>query len=248
MKRIIFILLVCTFGFVVNETCPLRDNPAGGVALWHFDADVANPIDIIGGHNLSPKAVNEPYWISTGCFSGAYRFVGNNTDGTYLTYASDASWAFGTGGFTVMCWVRHYAEQDSWYFGTAHNTGNFSVYPFIFITQPLPTVGQELRVYIVGGGGDLMVPFDIDSYLNVWVHLVATRLNGYIYIYINAQVAGSAANSDNVAQDILTIGGNGSGGNGFYGDMDMDDVAVFSVGLSSGAIQQIYYQQIGRHR
>jgi hypothetical protein len=134
---------------------------------------------------------------------GGNGYFNGSTD--FLTVPANAAFSFGTGDFTIECWVvttnpaNIYgktivdARPDGvngsyWIFGLG-NTG-------IIGLTTLSTGG-------IGVYSPSAMPF------NQWVHVAATRASGTINLWLNGvSVASATGNTDNMQSDVIKVGTN----------------------------------------
>jgi hypothetical protein len=116
-----------------------------------------------------------------------YRAGGYSTyfDGTgdYLTTATDAAFAFGTGDFTLECWFNVNQLGVSQKLITFYPVGSLSGYNAIFInTNNTVSYGRN-------GANNIASSETITT--NVWYHLAAVRQSGTTKLYLNGVQVGS---------------------------------------------------------
>jgi len=128
-------------------------------------------------------------------YGGSYYFDGT---GDYLTAGTSSDYTFGTGDFTVECWVYFNASgtyQDI--FSTAdYNSTNLSL---------RRTDGNALQYYIndagagVGSGGSMLA--------GKWYHTAITRNSGTLRLFVDGVVVYSATETFNFSTSgTFTIG------------------------------------------
>jgi hypothetical protein len=116
--------------------------------------------------------------------------------GDYLTLAVNSAFQFGTGDFTVECWVfpnNASANAGLFQIGTGDAAGSLSVNTF----------NEQWRVTDVGIGGANMTSVTAGA----WQHLAVTRSGTSVRMFINGVQAGSTLTwSTNFSQNQLNIG------------------------------------------
>ena len=119
--------------------------------------------------------------------------------GDYLTVASNAGFALGTGDFTVECWIH----PTAW----TNNNGTF-----IDFRQVGAASQVKPRLFLVSGTLAYMVSNANQitttlASLNTWYHIALVRSSGSTKLYVNGVQAGSTYTDANdygsVAQDIV---------------------------------------------
>jgi len=127
----------------------------------------------------------------------AVQFNGSN----YLSLASSSSLAFGTGDYTVECWVYLTGVQNNSYatiYG-ATTTGGF-------ILGFRGTTPTSISINPYGVGDTATASFSFS--LTTWYHIAVTRLSGSTKIFINGtQYGTTATDNTNYAQTVMNVGG-----------------------------------------
>jgi len=132
--------------------------------------------------------------------------------GDYLTLAANAAFTFGTGDFTIECWI--------YLLGTA---GNYTIYDS-------RTAGSSVSVnWYFQGSNNLSLMVSGTNRIaqgsafpaNVWSHVALSRVSGSTKLFVNGTQAGSTyTDANDYNQGIPTIGRNaiaGGGDNSFPG-------------------------------
>jgi hypothetical protein len=179
--------------------------------LLHFDDtngstsfidSSANGLTVTGNGNAEISTTQSKFGGSSLLLDGS----------SSLTISDSGFMQFGTGDFTVDCWV--YVDQDQ-------NTNQY-----VFDMDANKGVLQILNDY--GLVGPIATNWDADGNAggvtaitsNVWTHLAMVRANGVLYLYINGTLAGSMSDASDYTGTSLTIGEYGGGGYGMYGYID----------------------------
>ena len=136
-------------------------------------------------------------------------------DGDYLQLPSDAGFSFGTGDFTVECWVYYPSISNAermiidsrptstngsyWLFAT----GNTGIINFVTMTTGGNTVSDTV------------------ARPDQWVHYAATRSGTSLRLFANGTLVASTTDSSNISSASPTIGKNafGSSGTWWLGDI-----------------------------
>jgi hypothetical protein len=115
--------------------------------------------------------------------------------GDYLTVAADADFQFGTGNFTVECWV---------YVNSSGNSNN-GLFTFGGTSSGLAVAVYQGQWYLTtaGGGGTAMGSFTT----GIWQHLAVARSGSSLRMFINGTQTGSTlTNSTNLSDNALKVG------------------------------------------
>ena len=139
--------------------------------------------------------VTQPTYIPSTTYGGV--FNSNN----YLSIPTNSLYNFGTGNFTVECWVN--------ITGPTNNYGVFHISPTLLLSTG---AGLALNAYSDAGGWQIY--YGGTSYLypstiltNTWYHIALVRLSSVTYLYINGVPVYSAADTFNYPNNAVAIGG-----------------------------------------
>lgn len=146
------------------------DNSTGNLAITRFgDTRI---------QAFSPFNPTTAY--SAAVVGGSGYFDGS---GDYLTLPADAAFDFGTGDFTVECWV---------YLNTGASSGAFLSGSAVGSTD-LVYFDSSLRFGRNNVAWDTTISFTLSP--NIWYHVVFIKESGVAKIYVNGSLIGSAANT-----------------------------------------------------
>jgi hypothetical protein len=158
-------------------------------ALLHFDGSITD--DSSNGFTVSVFGDAQVTATDPKFGSGALLLDGT---GDYLTLPADAAFEFGSGDFTVECWVYV-------------NTGNTNDGLFTFGGSSsglaVAIVSGQWRVTTTGGDGTSMGSVTTEE----WQHLSVCRSGSSLRMFINGTQLGSTlSNSTNLTDNQLKIG------------------------------------------
>jgi hypothetical protein len=114
--------------------------------------------------------------------------------GDYLTTPADTAFAFGTGDFTVECWV--YANSGN---------SNDGLFTFGGTSSGLAVALESgnWRLTLVGSG---TFTHSSTATTGVWTHIAATRNGTNLRFFVGGVSAGTVTNSTNLTDNELKIG------------------------------------------
>jgi hypothetical protein len=175
------------YSTVPGSTSLLLNSTSGGIIDYHS----SNVLETVGNAQLS---------TSIKLFGNASIYFDGTGD--YLVTASSPNFGFGTGSFTIECWLY-------WIAGTGENnllivdvTGAMNI--FLNVTSQWG-IGTRL--------GSVQNYFGAPPTKNVWNHLAISRSGSTIYAFINGVSVYSGANStDYLSAGPANIGGLASSG------------------------------------
>jgi len=170
-----------------STTTMLLNFTSGGIIDYHS----SNVLETVGNAQLSTNI--KKFGNASIYFDGT---------GDYLVTASSPNFGFGTGAFTIECWLY-------WIAGTGENnlfivdvTGSMNI--FLNLTSQWG-IGTRL--------GSVQNYFGASPTKNVWNHLAISRSGSTIYAFINGVSVYSGANStDYLSAGPANIGGLASSG------------------------------------
>ena len=178
---------------------------------------------------------------------GALSFDGVND---YVTLVSNSNFSFGTGDFTIECWVWRNGSQSE-------NAGIIITYPNAFGSAPVTTWQLSMGsvegggnanklVFYIGGQLDLRLD-DPDVFPNqTWTYVAVTRSGSTINLYKNLTLVDSGTSSQNLSDDDLAIGVNRAGGSYWKGYISNTRVYKGKA-LTASEVKQNYNALRGRY-
>ena len=179
-----------------NSTIPLTDINAANVSLL-LNGDGTNGAQ---NNTFIDSSVNNAtitrYGETTqGSFGPFGNSWSNYFDGTgdYLTVPSNTNFDFGTGDFTIECWINPstFSSTPNNYIPIldSRNAANGTSYVF-------GVLNNKLDLYFGNGGPRLTSPNSLVR-LNSWNHIVATRNSGTIRLFVNGILDSSTTGVNN---------------------------------------------------
>ena len=157
---------------------------------------------------------------------GSGYFDGNSS---YLRCASDSSFAFGTGDFTIEGWIYW---QGGSLGPTLYDAGNSNSSGSLW----LGVYGGTLYFRINGTSNDITVSNATAGIKqNTWFHLAATRESGTVRVYVDGNQVMTGTRTQSITQQEPWVGYNPNGGSTFYIGYMCDWRAVKGTAVYTGA-------------
>lgn len=241
--------------FTFTHSGVFTGNTSVRFAIYSYTSDVIGPTFYVWSPQLEVGSFATPF--VNGTRSNTQSIVdmvgGNSITTTSLTYASDGtfSWAagvdarlqavssnfaFGTGDFTLECWIKPVnfsgythmiALPDQTVFALKANSADGVIY---FYSPAFTTYGST-------AGWTLTA--------NTWNHVIMTRSSSVAYCYLNGLLIGSKSGFTNsFTSQVLNIG-NGFGNE--YTAKSISSVKVYNRALSAAEVKQNYNALRGRY-
>jgi hypothetical protein len=202
--------------------------------VWHMSNNAANTIvsDSTANGNNAANQTNTNTKSATGEVGNALTYTGS---GDYSTAADTPSLQLNTGDFSVELW--YYVSAFSAYMSPIGKTAGPGTRDYIVYIAN----GWEFYVDIGGTAAYVQTsgpPIDISA-ADYWRHLVLTRVNGAVSIYVNGILFGTAsAGGVTNFSSPLVIGKGDS-----VWDGSIDEVRLYNTGVSSDWVSTAYNNQ-----
>jgi len=159
----------------------------------------------------------------------------------YVNIPDHADWDFGTGDFTIECWIRPItgASGSSFFFG--RNTAYNSNYTTRKWCLNYSSANEKINWYGVSEGNNITDASNQSVPLDQWSHIAIVRNSGQIKMWVNGKQEGSTIASDtqnhSYSDDIYL----GAGQNGSY-DIYFDGVRISNTArYTSSFIPNAYF-------
>jgi hypothetical protein len=162
-----------------------------------------NDLETVGNAQISTSVVKFG--------TGSMAFDGT---GDFLKFPRMGVFGYGTGNFTIECWLNPSANQAS--YGQIINKGPTEIFNFGFMPGT-----TTLHFY----SGAFIITTTTALTIGAWSHVALVRNNGILTIYINGVNSGSATWTNNVTDDYGHIGCDVSEGGYFYNGY-IDDMRI----------------------
>lgn len=186
------------------------------------DPSFANVSLLLTGNDLVDKSNNKAAVTAYGNAAvtsvnkkfgtGSYYFDGS---GDYLSIPSSSNFTFGTGDFTIECWVRFNAVASQQLIIDFRPVGSNGLYPALYISNGI--------LYYYTNATNAITSSTL--FTNIWYHISVVRNGTSTKLFINGGQEGSTyVDSTNYSNGSITIGSSGFYANGtdspFNGYMD----------------------------
>ena len=170
-----------------------------------YDATSKNDLETVGDAQIS-NAIT-PKWGST-----SIKFDGT---GDYLQLPASINLAFGTGDFTVECWVNNTNRSAA---------TNYPIWDTRNPSNAATTTGAYFALTQTNGypfvySNAFIVTGSSGPSLNTWTHIAYVRASGTLTVYVNGTSVGSASFTNNLTDPgvyISRVGQTSSGGTENY--------------------------------
>lgn len=179
------------------------------VNLLHFDGNITDESGTTWAAGGNAVASTSQYKFGTGSL-----YVDGSGD--YIVASDSADWAFGTGSFTIDCWLyvpshsaayRRFVSQQSW--------------PNIIVFR----LSDANKLNFQAGSSAAINMTDSDSFpTGQWVHVAVTREGDNWRMFRGGELVANASSSASASDSSASryIGGDPTGGIGeyYYGYID----------------------------
>jgi hypothetical protein len=161
------------------------------------DTNFANVSLLLTGNDLLDKSNNKATVTTYGNAAvtsinkkfgtGSYYFDGS---GDYLRVSNSSNFAFGTGDFTIECWVYLLSSKNHTIFDTRDSTTGADGMGIVFLFD----ASNKLWLY----SGSISPSSSNSTSLNSWTHVAVCRASGTIKTFINGVSGYSATFTNNL--------------------------------------------------
>ena len=131
--------------------------------------------------------------------------------GDYLTIPTSGEFIFGTGDFTVECWVYPISWPNDVGIVTGPNSGSFQ-FGKVSTTSFLGIASNDANGWYIS---DATLPS-----LNIWTHIAVSRSGTTLRIFVNGVISGTPATSNTTNFGIINYIGRNAAGTSFNGYID----------------------------
>lgn len=130
--------------------------------------------------------------------TGSMYFDGN---GDYITVPFSSDFNFGTGDFTIECWVKRGGVDTSKFYNIFSIGGPSSNSYALYIQD------GYIDNVIYGMTLGTFRSSNIDIPANVWTHVASVRVNGVLKTFVNGNLIMSVSAPQSITNDSIKIGG-----------------------------------------
>jgi len=170
--------------------------------LAHFDG--TNASTVFTDNSTRPKTLTAVgnAQINTAIYKFETGSLLLDGSGDYATIPSNADFNFGSGDFTIECWVRPGALGTAGFFSTYESTGTVGVVLGTDASgKPRFKIGNDSAP---GNNSDILSGTALAT--NTWTALAAVRSGNTMYLFVNGVLAGSLVTSRTVNTSVAYIG------------------------------------------
>lgn len=149
-------------------------------------------------------------------FGASSLLLDGNSD--YVTVPDSDDWYFGTGDFTIDCWVRFTGTITD--YATIFNVYNDPAYNYFRLSFGVNDTLQKLRAHVVNGGVfDIQMTTNIALVADTWQHIALVRSEDTLKLFLNGLEVASANFTENYSianfSEWFTVGFNNA--NRYFG-------------------------------
>ncbi len=193
------LLLTSLLIFSLIGNCFAAGNDPNTVSLLHMDGTDASTTftdDAAGGTHTWTAVGNAQIDTAQSKFGGASGLFDGTGD--YLTAPDNADWAFGTGDFTVDCWVK--LNDLTRYHPIIAQYVDDNNYMIFTLYTTLTTGLTEMQLYVVSGGVAIInVNKGLSIAPNTWTHCAFVRSgNNFMYFQDGVQQGTTVTDTDSM--------------------------------------------------
>lgn len=194
-------------------------NVVGGVdantrSLLHFDGPNGSTIITDSGAGAYAWAASSAAAISTAQskFGGSSLLINGSLNNFLISSGAGAAIAFGTGDYTIECWVRP-AAIASLIIIEARSSGN--------LNSPVMYTNASGKLVYNVGGAQILTGGAATLAVGNWYHVAVCRSSGVTRSFVNGILDSSASDASNVvASPQVYIGSDYTGNSNWNGNID----------------------------
>ena len=186
---------------------------------------------LTGGAKKDPTYVDDVYstflykgnsnlyklnYIANGIRLGTSNFGASvNFEDGQISYPDSANWDFGTGDFTVECWIRSKQATSGYHTALGQWGSNFGW----MIRYASPDIGTGWSFFFSTNGSNYFTAMGSDISDGNWHHVAVSRSGGYLRTYTDGvrNTNRSTTETFHNSSETFKLGGQSSAGNYFTG-------------------------------
>jgi hypothetical protein len=250
----------------LSETILPNSAALDAVSFWHLEEASGTRVDAYAANNLTD---NNTVTQASGIVGNAARFTAANSEYLAIADISQISLNPGTGDFSISLWFYPIATTGSgdYYLVSKGATGSNSFAPGYSILARGTTSALASKVSVFFGDGvsatrgcqfhstdtynlnawnHLVVTFDRDGSLSVWLNFVAQAASSGSSALMSAFASSTGACSPNAPFAVGAFSQNGGGSTGSYYDGRIDAVGVWNRLLTADEAEYLWYEGAGK--
>jgi hypothetical protein len=212
---------VPTDPFFANVSLLLHGDGANGSTTIIDSSPSPKTVTAVGDAQIN-TTVTDPFG-RTGV--GVMAFDGT---GDYLSAGSNSSFAFGTGDFTIECWLYRSSSNQQNFSGLVQTVSSLAApastsnWQLGFGGSPFSNVNS--LTFFIGTASNFTLNNSNVLPAQTWVHVAVSRQGNLFRLFEAGQLVGSGTATFSLAESTLWVGVN-RGGNSFF-DGYIDDLRI----------------------
>ncbi len=221
---------------------------------WYFSADMSMPVlqtlvghwsfdngDAVADVGTDGAATGVDFITDSGRTIASF----DGSSGEIINFGNVSELEFGTGDFSLACWVNFDSINNGSYVSPIMAKGFTSQTSPQYSGFILDAYSGNLQFKVGGGGGYSLLQHAIST--GQWYHVVATRSGTSTKLYVNGALAQST--TDSAIRDVnpstalpFVVGGMKNVSSWYTGLLNakIDDIRAYSKALDLGEVQQLH--------